>query len=127
MDLEIVESMAQGEITVQDIPMMQVQFPPQTDPESEMCAAAAAAGFDTPLRQNPSPAPGGSVPDNGESTTTGLADVRGMWEALMGAMNGMNAKMDTNAQQMEGLNNKSDRRTTMRSDFSDILYNLYDK
>ena len=59
MDLEMVESMAQDEIPVQDIPIeMQVEFPPQTDPESEMGAAAAATGFDT----LPSPPPSKSFP-----------------------------------------------------------------
>ena len=56
MDLGIVESMAQDEIPVQDIPIeMQVEFPPQTDPEPEMGVAAATV-YDTsppPLRQNP--------------------------------------------------------------------------
>ena len=43
------------------------------------------------LRQGPSPVPGGSAPDSGESTATGLIDVREMFDALMGAMK-VNAK-----------------------------------
>ena len=50
MDLEIVESMAQGEIPVQDIPMMQDEFPPQPNPKLEMGAAGAAAVYDTTPR-----------------------------------------------------------------------------
>jgi len=46
IDLEGNESMAQDEITVQDTPM-QVEFSPQTNPEPEGSAGAAAA-FDTP-------------------------------------------------------------------------------
>jgi len=41
MDLEMIESMAQDEIPMQDI-NMQDEFPPQTTPEPEMGAAAAA-------------------------------------------------------------------------------------
>ena len=56
MDLEFVESMVQDEIPVQDIPInVQVELPPQINPEPEMGAAAAAV-YDTsppPLRQNP--------------------------------------------------------------------------
>ena len=49
MDLEMVESMAQDEIPVQDIPIeMQVEFPPQPNPEPEMGAAAEAAVDDPP-------------------------------------------------------------------------------
>ena len=59
MDVELVESMAQDEIPVQDIPIeMQVEFPPQTDPEPEMGAAAAVV-YDTP----PSPPPSNSLPN----------------------------------------------------------------
>ena len=103
------------DIPEQDIVMVEEELPPQMDPEPEMGRAAAA--FDPPplLRQNPSPAPGGSTPDNGELTAVGLADVRGMLDALMGAMrvnaqamnemntNALEAKkqMDTNFQQME--------------------------
>ena len=49
MDLEMIESMAQDEMTVQDIPIMQVNYSPQINAESEMGAAAEAAVYDTPL------------------------------------------------------------------------------
>ena len=97
MDLEMLESMAQDEMTMQDTPIMQVDYSPQINAESTMGAAEGAAVYDTTppplLRQNPSSVPGGSAPDNGEATATWLFDVRDMFEALMG-------KMDTNIQWM---------------------------
>ena len=49
MELELIESMAQDEIPVQDIPInVQVELPPQINSEPEM-GAAAAVGYDTPL------------------------------------------------------------------------------
>ena len=46
LDLEMLESMAQDEVTMEDS-NMQVEFSPQPNPESEMGAGAEAA-FDTP-------------------------------------------------------------------------------
>ena len=54
MDLEMLESMAQDEMTMQDIPIMQVDYSPQINAESAMGTAAGAAVYDTPpplLRQ----------------------------------------------------------------------------
>ena len=48
MNLEMLEPMAQDEITVQDS-AMQVEHPQQATPELEMGAAAEAAVDDTPL------------------------------------------------------------------------------
>ena len=56
LEYELIESMAQDEITVQDT-AMQVDYSPQPNPESEMGAAAGAAAFDTPLRQISLPGP----------------------------------------------------------------------
>ena len=47
MNVEMLEPMAQDEIPEQDI-SVQEQFPPQTNPELEMGAAAEAAVDDTP-------------------------------------------------------------------------------
>ena len=47
LDLEMLESMVQDEIPVQDI-NMQDEFPPQPNPELEMGAAAEAVVHDTP-------------------------------------------------------------------------------
>ena len=52
MDLEIIESMAQDEMSVQNMPVMQVELPPQTNPELKM-GAAAGPRWMTP----PSPPP----------------------------------------------------------------------
>ena len=120
MDVELVESMAQDGIPEQDMLNVQEQFPPQTNPEPEMGAAATALDPPPPLRQNPSPAPDGSTPDNGELTAAGFADMRGMFDALMGAMrvnaqqmgnemrvmnekmeNNINEKMEANTKKME--------------------------
>jgi len=49
MDLEMIESMAQDEMTVQDTPIMQVDYSPQINAESAMGAVAGAAVYDTPL------------------------------------------------------------------------------
>ena len=65
IDLELNESMAQDEITVQDTPM-QVDYPPHPNPESVMGAGAVA--YDTrPLRQTSSPIPAVSATDEGGS------------------------------------------------------------
>ena len=58
MDLEMLESMAQDEMTMQDTPIMQVYSSPQINAESTMGAAAGAAVYDTP----PSPPPSKSLP-----------------------------------------------------------------
>ena len=100
MNLEMLEIMAQGEMTVQNMPIMQVEHPPQTNAESAMGAVAV---YDTPpplLRQNPSSVPVRSAPGNGEPTATWLFDERDMFEALMG-------KLDTNIQsKMDGMKNE---------------------
>ena len=57
MDLEMLESMAQDEMTMQDTPIMQVDYAPQINAESAMGAAAGAAVYDTP----PSPPPSKSL------------------------------------------------------------------
>ena len=49
MDLEMLESIAQDEMTMQDTPIMQVYSSPQINGESTMGAAAGAAVYDTPL------------------------------------------------------------------------------
>ena len=53
INLEILEPMAQDEIPEQDIDV-QEQFPPQSNPEPEMGAAAEAAVDDTPPPSPPS-------------------------------------------------------------------------
>ena len=102
MDLEMLESMAQDEMTMQDTPIMQVDYSSQINAESTMGAAAGAAVYDTPpplLRQNPSSVPGGSAPDNGEATAMWLIDIRDMFVALMGKMDtNIQSKMDANMQ-----------------------------
>ena len=112
MDLEMLESMAQDEIPVQDIPIeMQVEFPPQMDPEPEMGAAAEAAGYDTPpplphLHQIPSPAPSETETDGGGSVLLSpsvLAQiVEAFRQAMSGEMQAMNAKMDLHTKKTAG-------------------------
>ena len=86
MDLEMIESMAQDEMTVQDIPIMQVEFPPQTNPESEMGAAAAA--IDTPLlRQNPVLVPSETATDNGGLVRLESSDIKQLMQMIQ-AMSG---------------------------------------
>jgi len=140
----LLDPMAQDEEIEQVMLVVEEEqlIPPQMDPEPEKGTAAAA--FDPPplLRQNPSPAPGGSAPDNGELTAVGLADVRGMLDALMGAMRvnaqamnemntnaqqmgneirGMNEKMDTNAQQMENkMDGNTNRMKEMRGEMRQV-------
>ena len=109
LDLEMLESMAQDEMTMQDTPIMQVDYSQQINAESTMGTAAGAAVYDTPplLRQNPSSVPGGSAPDNGEATTTGPPDMGQLFMVLLAKMDGMNNKMKTNVQEMkEEMKNK---------------------
>ena len=99
----LLDPMAQ-DIPEQDIVMVEEELPPQMDPEPEMGMAAAAFDPPPPLHQNPSPAPDGSTPDNGELTAAGLADVRGMFDALMGAMR-------ANAQETKEIKNNMEANT----------------
>ncbi len=89
----MLESMAQDEIPEQDIPIgMQVDNPPQPDPEPEMGAAAEAAVDDTPpshLRQSPSPAPSETATNNGGSVQLEPSVIA----QLMLMMQAMNADM----------------------------------
>ena len=97
IDIELMEPEAQDGTTVQDT-AMQVDHPPQ--PNSESVMAAAAVYDNPPLRRIPSPTLGESAPDNGESTATGLFDVREMFEALMGEMKMNRQRMGGNAREM---------------------------
>jgi len=84
------ESMVQDRIPMQDIPI-NVQEPPQTDPEPEMGAATAAV-YDTsppPLHQNP--------PILAESAQPSAPDMA----QLCAMLAAMNANMETNTQQMK--------------------------
>ena len=65
MDVELLESMVQGEIPKQEMLVVQDELP-QTNPEPEMGAAAAAADDIPPplLRQSPFPAPSETATDN---------------------------------------------------------------
>jgi len=120
MDLEMVESMAQDEIPVQDIPIeMQVEFPPQTDPEPEMGAAAAeAAVYDTSpplLRQNPP-----ILAESAQPSAPDMAQLCAMLAGVNATMQQMQSEMKTNAQQMkEEIKNKMETSTyeikTMRA------------
>ena len=49
MDLEMLESMAQDEMTMQDTPIMQVDYAPQINAESAMGAAVGPRCMTTPL------------------------------------------------------------------------------
>jgi len=99
LDLEMLDSMAQDEMTMQNMPIMQVEHPPQPNLEPEMGAGAAAV-YDTPPLpgQNPSPVPSETAADNGGS---GIAQLILMMQAMSGDMQEMNNKMDTNAQQIK--------------------------
>jgi len=69
MDVGLVESMVQDGDPEQEMLVVEEHELPQTDPEPEMGAAAAAA-YDIPppiLRQSPSPAPSETATDNGGS------------------------------------------------------------
>ena len=93
MDLEIVESMVQDENPEQEMLNEQEQFPPQTDPEPKMGAAAAeAAVYDTSpsLLRNPPPIPA-------ETAHPSAPDMAQLFAMLAE----MNKKMDTNAQGMK--------------------------
>ena len=85
--------MAQDESTVQDTPM-QVEFSPQTNPEPEGSAGAAAA-FDTPpppLRQIPSPVPSETTTDHGGSVLlepSGTEQLMRMMQAMGKEINEM--------------------------------------
>ncbi len=118
MDLEMLESMAQDEMTMQDTPIMQVDYSPQINAESAMGAAAGAAVYDTPpplLRQNPSSVPGGSAPDNGEATATRPLDMAQLLEILL-------AKMDGNA--LEAKNMMKNEMKEMRGEMQRMGRNL---
>ena len=114
MDEGVLESMAQDEIPEQEMLVVEEQELPQTDPEPEMGAAAAAA-YDTPpphLRQIPSPTPSETVIDNGGSVLFEPSVIARMVEMITQAME---KKMETNACRMEnkidGMNNKMDTNT----------------
>ena len=66
--------------------MCRNNFPPQTNPEPEMGAAAAeAAEYDTPpphLRQIPSPAPSETTTDNGGSVLLSPLGIAQMVEMI---------------------------------------------
>ena len=107
-----------GRPMVQDIPEqdigMQEQSLPQMNPKPEMGAAAAeAAVYDTsppPLRPNPP-----ILAESAQLSTPDMAQMCAML-AAMGAninakMEGMNAKMDTNAQEIKGINSNMEANT----------------
>ena len=76
MDEGVLESMVQDGDPEQDIGV-QEQFSPQTNPEPEM-GAAPEATYDTPPplpRQNPSPAPNETATDQGDSASSGSAEI----------------------------------------------------
>ena len=86
------ESMAQDGDPEQEMLVVEEQELPEMDPEPEMGAAAAAV-YDTsppPLRQNP--------PILAESAQLSAPDIAQLFAMLAG----MNAKMDTNAQEIKG-------------------------
>ena len=100
MDLEMLEAMAQDEMTMQDTPIMQVDYSPQINAESTMGAAAGAAVYDTPpplLRQNPSLAPSETVTDRGDSASSGSAEISQVGEMLMQMMQSIKEMKDNMA------------------------------
>ena len=102
MDVGLVESMVQDEISEQEMMVvMQVELPPQINSEPEMGAAAAAA-YDTsppPLRQNP--------PILAESAQPSALDMSQLFAMLAEMSNGLNSKMDGNTQQINGIKKRN--------------------
>ena len=96
VNVELVESMAQDEIT------MQVDYSPQPNPESEMGAATGAAAREHPQQQAPLPVPSETTTDRSESASSGSADINQLGEMLRGMMQEMNnnmmQKLDENMQ-----------------------------
>ena len=114
VDMEggLLDPMAQGEEVEQEMLVVEEEqfFPPQMDPEPEMGAAAAeAAVYDTspPLpHQNPPPIPAKTV----HLSAPDIAQVFAM-------LAGMNAKMDTNAQETREIKNNMEANIqTMREE-----------
>ena len=96
MDGDLLESMVQDGNPEQDIGV-QEQFPPQTDPEPEMGAAAAAA-YDTsppPLRQNP--------PIPAETAHLSAPDMAQLFAMLAEMSNKMDANMQAFRSDMRAL------------------------
>ena len=112
VDMEggLLDPMAQDEEVEQEMLVVEEEqfFPPQMDPKPEMGAAAAeAAGYDTSpsLPQNP--------PILAESAQLSAPDIAQLFAMLAG----MNAKMDTNAQEIKGINSNMEANTqTMREE-----------
>ena len=102
MDVELLESIVQDEIPEQEMLVVEEQELPQTVPEPEMGAAAAAV-YDTsppPLHQNP--------PILAESAQLSAPDIAQLFAMLAGMRGetqqmkeGINNKMDTNTNKMK--------------------------
>ena len=96
MDVGLLESMAQDESPKQEMLNEQEQFPPQTNPEPEMGAAAAAV-YDTsppPLRQN--------LPIPAETAHPSAPDMAQLFAMLAEMNRGINNKMDDMNQNLIG-------------------------
>ena len=103
MDVGLVESMVQDEIPEQEMMVvMQVELPPQINPEPEM-GAAAAAEYDTSpsLLRNPSPIPAGTAHPITPDMAQLFAMLAEMRNGINNKMDGMDNKMDGMAQQMK--------------------------
>ena len=117
----VLDSMVQDGDPEQEMLVVEEQELPQTDPEPEMGAAAAAVCDAPPphLRQSPSPTPGESTP-NGEAIAADPPNVGQLLMVLLAQMNkmeistceiktninGMEDKMEGLNKEMSGMNNK---------------------
>ena len=108
IDLELNESMAQDEITVQDS-VMQVDYSPQINAESEIGAVAGAADERPPRANSPTDwmmdmfeALMGKMDVNMQEMNANMQAMRGDLQATNGKMEAMENKMEANECKMNG-------------------------